>query len=323
MDIESYCLPDWPSTSNQLIPPILKNQSKSAKSPRHVSISSKRDSNISEFLQLSEREQLIRTLSARKPQDNLLTNTIKHFIPRSTSGKTMKQQIVTKQKSSSKALPAIKSQLFPPPVLTISPPDENATSRVNSNVFELPFACPSLIRQRLIQDGPVSTILYDTCSCRAEHVPTIHDLEFDSFIQLTNHLNARQLIVIGIINSNLHQIDNQQANDLHEILQTLHYHLNYGRSQICSCRLSTNDEYRCLIYDLANATKQSSLLGPILVRRHHVQPGFILIYQHGQLIFGDSTFNGYGKDIQDLQKQLNHMTKHVQQIALPEAFKFL
>jgi hypothetical protein len=69
MDIDSYCLPEWPPASNQLIAPILKSQqSKSAKAPRHVSISTKRDSSTSEFLQPSEREQIIRTHSARKPE---------------------------------------------------------------------------------------------------------------------------------------------------------------------------------------------------------------------------------------------------------------
>jgi hypothetical protein len=190
--------------------------------------------------------------------------------------------------------------------------------------LDLPFACPNLIRQRFIQDGPISPILYDTCTCRADHVPLIHDLEFDTFIQLTNHLNSKQLIVIGIINSNLRQIENEESNELYQILQTLHYHLNYGRSQICSCRLSTNDDYRCLIYDLAEATKQSSFYGPLLVKRHHVQPGFVLIYQHGKLIFGDSIFNGYGRNVKDLKKQLNHLgQQQTQSIALPEEFKFV
>jgi hypothetical protein len=68
MDIDSYCLPDWPSRSNQLISPIRKcRESKSAKSPRHVSISTKHHSIINEFLQPTEREQILRTLSARKP----------------------------------------------------------------------------------------------------------------------------------------------------------------------------------------------------------------------------------------------------------------
>ncbi len=208
-----------------------------------------------------------------------------------------------------------------PPALIVT--DENISSRIVTPL-DLPFACPSLIRQRCIQDGPISTILYDTCTCRPEHVPLIHDLEFDTFIQLTSHLNAKQLVVIGIINSNLRQIENEedeQSNQLYEILQTLNYNLNYGRSQICSCRLSMNDDYRCLVYDLAEATKQSSFLGPLLVRRHHVQPGFVLIYQHGQLIFGDSIFNGYGRNVQDLKNQLNHMRQ--QQTALPEEFKFM
>ncbi|CAF0886668.1 unnamed protein product [Rotaria sp. Silwood1] len=318
MDIDSYCLPDWPSASNQLIAPIIKShQSKSAKQPRHVTILTKNDSTNNEFLQASEREQIIRTHSAKKPQPNLIANAIMQFVPRSDSGKIMKQKIYSKNNRLSTTLPAIKT-----PAALISNEERPSSRTVMPG--DLPIACPNLIRQRLIQDGPVSTIIHETCTCRADHIPIIHDLEFDTFIELTGQINPKQLIVVGIINSNLRQIEddlNQQSNEVYEILQTLHYHLNYGRSQISICRLSTNDDYRCLIYDLAEATKHSSLYGPLLVRRHNVKPGFVLIYQHGQVIFGDSIFNGYGKNLQDLKKQLNRM-RH-QQIALPEEFKFM
>ncbi|CAF4020243.1 unnamed protein product [Rotaria sp. Silwood2] len=317
MDIDSYCLPDWPSASNQLIAPIIKSQSKSAKQPRHVTILARNDSANNEFLQPSEREQIVRTHSAKKSEPNLIADTIMQFIPRSDSGRSMKQKFYAKKNRLSTTLPAIKTHL------TLTSNEERPFSRTVMP-GDLPFSCPNLIRQRLIQDGPTSTIVHDTCTCRADHIPIIHDLEFDTFIELAGQINPKQLVVIGIINSNLRQIEydqNQQSNELHEILQTLHYHLNYGRSQISICRLSTNDDYRCLIYDLAEATKHSSLYGPLLVRRHNVQPGFVLIYQHGHVIFGDSIFNGYGKNLQDLKKQLNRM-RH-QQIALPEEFKFI
>ena len=172
---------------------------------------------------------------------------------------------------------------------------------------------------------------YETCSCRVDRLSVIHDLEFDQFIAKTNQINPRQLVLIGIINSNLHQIpiedeeeqelDVQQSKELFDILEKFHADRNFGRSPICLCRLSTNDDYRCLVYDLADATKQSSLAGPLLVRRHHVQPGFLLIYQHGQLIFGDSIFNGYGRNLHDLQKQLLTIQQH--QTPLPDQFKFV
>lgn len=201
--------------------------------------------------------------------------------------------------------------------------DERQSARTGLS-GEPVYACPHVIRQRLIHAGPTSTILHEACICRPDHVPIIHDLELDAFIESVGRINPKQLIVIGIVNSNLRQTENnqgQQADESYEMLQTLHFNLNYGRSQISICRLSTNDEYRCLIYDLAEATKQSSLHGPLLVRRHNVQPGFVLIYQHGQVIFGDSIFNGYGRNIQDLKKQLNRMRQA--QIALPEEFKFM
>lgn len=67
MDIDSYCLPDWPSASNQLIAPILKShQSKSAKPPRHVTIAAKAETINNEFPQPREKEEIIRTHSAKK-----------------------------------------------------------------------------------------------------------------------------------------------------------------------------------------------------------------------------------------------------------------
>lgn len=202
--------------------------------------------------------------------------------------------------------------------------DENVVSPRLGMSIDLPFGCPILIREHFIHDGRLSQMVYDTCLCRSDQVPLIRDLEFDTFIQLINRLNPKQLIVVGIINSNLRQIENDPSNELYQIFHTLHYHLNYGRSQICACRLSINDDYRCFIYDLAQATKQSSLYGPLLLRRHHVQPGFVLIYQNGKLIFGDSIFNGYGRNVQDLKKQINHIKQQqLQQTALPDQFKFM
>lgn len=55
----------YSSAANRLNP-LKLNPLKGDKSSRHVSISSKRDSVNSEFLQPDEREQILRTHSARK-----------------------------------------------------------------------------------------------------------------------------------------------------------------------------------------------------------------------------------------------------------------
>ena len=195
---------------------------------------------------------------------------------------------------------------------------------------EIPFVCPVLMRQRLIKDVRIGSG-FDICSCRVDRLPVIHDLELDAFISKTNQFNPKQLLVIGIVNSNLHQLDTdlnecsqtdaQKSRELFEILENFYRDRQYGRSPMSLCRLSTADDYRCLVYDLAEATKQSPMTGPLLVRRHHVQPGFLLIYQHGQLIFGDSIFNGYGRNSIDLEKQLKNIQKP--QIPLPDQFKFM
>lgn len=67
MDIDAYCLPDWPGASVPMRTKMTKfHESKSAKQPRHVTIMVKNDPTNNEFPQPSEREQLIRTHSARK-----------------------------------------------------------------------------------------------------------------------------------------------------------------------------------------------------------------------------------------------------------------
>ncbi|CAF0868614.1 unnamed protein product [Adineta ricciae] len=281
------------------------------KSPRNASVSSKGDTANNEFPQGSERQQLVRTHSARKSDVDIIESTMMEFLPHSESGKLFKQKLNARKNLSSSVttLPAIKS-------------DGNVSSRAGTTItLDLPFACPNVIRQRLLQENPLIPLSYEICTCRAEQVPQIHDLEFDSFINLTNHLSPRQLIVVGIVNTNQSYHENNRTNELYEILQTLHYHLHSSRNQSCSCRSSVTDDYRFLIYDLSQATRQSHSQGPLLMRRHHVQPGFVLIYQNGRLIFGDSIFNGYGSNVHDLQNQLNQMKQ--QHMALPDEFKFL
>lgn len=81
MDIDAYCLPDWPSGSSQLITPMLTpHMSKSAKSPRYLPISSKQDSTTTEFLQPTEREQIIRRFSARKSEGEIFLDWKKEIV---------------------------------------------------------------------------------------------------------------------------------------------------------------------------------------------------------------------------------------------------
>ncbi len=78
MDIDSYCLPDWPPESIQN---LKIHQSKSAKSPRHILLSSKHDDSIinNEFLQPSEREEILRRFSARRSEGKLIFYHIIYF----------------------------------------------------------------------------------------------------------------------------------------------------------------------------------------------------------------------------------------------------
>ena len=79
LDIDSYCLPDMPSSERRhlvsAIKPTVKipiaNRSKSAKPPRHVTISSRTEIMNKEFPETAEKEMILRTSSAKRVPGNL------------------------------------------------------------------------------------------------------------------------------------------------------------------------------------------------------------------------------------------------------------
>ena len=94
MDIESYCLPDLPSSSRSthLVSAIKRtpfmtnlNRSKSAKPSRHVTISPKHQVMNKEFLQPAEKEIILRTLSAKKPPCKQISECVSDWNPFSLS----------------------------------------------------------------------------------------------------------------------------------------------------------------------------------------------------------------------------------------------
>ncbi|CAF1170157.1 unnamed protein product, partial [Didymodactylos carnosus] len=319
LDIDSYHLPDWPppktkkskkqKKSKDLLKPLDdETRSKSA----HITTATIISTKPQDEFQI-EKDKIKRTRSARKYDDNgdAILNSIMQFVPRSNL-KTSKSN-KSNRFNPKTILPFIRRRHSTAIDTSLISKDMDDKKDLFSS---LDFVCPQVIRHYLLSD--CSQIDTSMCSCRIDQVPLVNDLEFDTFINLIKQKNPKQLIIIGIINSNTEKFN---KNDLNEIFLTLHYHMNKMRTT--PCRFCLHDEYRCVLYDIGQTTKYSTHMGPLLIVRHNVQPGFVLIYQNGQLIFGDYIFNGYGRNINDLKKQIQYMkTQHIH-TALPDQFKFL
>lgn len=116
MDIESYCLPDLPSARTApLVSSIEKtsrvtthqHRSKSAKPPRHVTISPKNAILNREFLQPAEKEFLLRTLSAKKPPSDLLERSLTQFTAHSDIARTIQKNYERRNQRSPVHFPSI------------------------------------------------------------------------------------------------------------------------------------------------------------------------------------------------------------------------
>jgi hypothetical protein len=80
--------------------------------------------------------------------------------------------------------------------------------------------------------------------------------------------------------------------------------LNQNKNRIQPCKESTKDDVRFLFYDLRTCIDDSDHTQPMLVSRHNVSAGMVLIYKSSKLLFCDHIFNGYGYSQQDFLKQI-------------------
>ncbi|KAM9132713.1 uncharacterized protein C3orf20 homolog [Pangshura tecta] len=169
--------------------------------------------------------------------------------------------------------------------------------------------CPVVLRRLLSkQDAGLG------CKCIVK-IPFVTDLEFDKFISTPR--KSDQILVIFVLSSQ----NPSYSPFLEWMLQSLYMEKQHGRPSPCvQCRC---DPYRLLRYDMDSVTRRKPPLPPLLVRKHAVTPGMVLMYAGGKLLFGGCVFNGYGCSKKDLlkqigQAQLNCKMGHF----LPESFKF-
>ncbi|XP_039402709.1 uncharacterized protein C3orf20 homolog isoform X3 [Mauremys reevesii] len=199
--------------------------------------------------------------------------------------------------------------------------------------------CPVVLRRLLSkQDAALG------CKCVVK-IPFVTDLEFDKFISAPR--KSDQVLVIFVLSSQ----NPSYSPFLEWMLQSLYMEKQHGRPSPCvqtgliikpskfhstvtvkwysSVRAQIQhiycrcDPYRLLRYDMDSVTRRKPPLPPLLVRKHAVTPGMVLMYAGGKLLFGGCVFNGYGCSKKDLLKQIGQARLDCKMgHFLPESFKF-
>ncbi|KAM7169354.1 uncharacterized protein C3orf20 homolog [Macrochelys suwanniensis] len=169
--------------------------------------------------------------------------------------------------------------------------------------------CPIVLRRLLSkQDAGLG------CKCVVK-IPFVTDLEFDKFISAPR--KSDQILVIFVLSSQ----NPSYSPFLEWMLQSLYMEKQHGRPSPCiQCRC---DPYRLLRYDMDSVTRRKPPLPPLLVQKHAVTPGMVLMYAGGKPLFGGCVFNGYGCSKKDLLKQISQARLDCKMgHFLPESFKF-
>ncbi|XP_075198561.1 uncharacterized protein LOC142301440 [Anomaloglossus baeobatrachus] len=170
------------------------------------------------------------------------------------------------------------------------------------------YTCPVVLQNVML--GDKSCI----CRCSSHQVPYVTDLEFDQLINKTSSLD--QNIVVCVVSSL-----GYEKTDSKDVLDQLYEKKNRYRSM--PCMQSRVDSFRLLKYDINTCNIVTGHRQPLLVQRHNVAPGMILMYIRGKLMFANYIFNGYSRSIKDLQKQIIKTRSDYQTgCYLPKDFKF-
>ncbi|XP_038666845.1 uncharacterized protein LOC119973234 isoform X2 [Scyliorhinus canicula] len=150
--------------------------------------------------------------------------------------------------------------------------------------------CPVALRNAMLGED------LKPCRCSTKKIPSITDLEFDTFIQRSRS-DFQHIIVVCVV------ISQQQKLPAYEgMIQDFYEQNNRNRNQ--PCLESQRDSFRLLKYDISTANEYTAQSPALLVERHNATPGMFLMYIGGKLLFADHIFNGYSNTIKDLKKQI-------------------
>nr|XP_056702862.1 uncharacterized protein C3orf20 homolog [Euleptes europaea] len=169
-----------------------------------------------------------------------------------------------------------------------------------------PADCPIVLRQIMAKEDDVVG-----CKCVVK-IPSITDLEFEKFVAAPRQ--PHQILVICVLSSK-----NPNYSPFFEwSLEKIYIEMQHGRPSPCvQCK---HDPYRFLKYDLDNPVNKNP---PLLIQKHGVIPGMVVMYSGGKPLFGGCVFNGYSYSKKDFLKQVNQAYLDCKMgHFLPQSFKF-
>ncbi|XP_061469409.1 uncharacterized protein C3orf20 homolog [Rhineura floridana] len=219
-----------------------------------------------------------------------------------------------KQKSSAKPLPTRRLTTAKPFKRKQRPPSGTKAELPSLKGIVLPLDtwafsptdCPVVLRKILSkeEDGLC-------CKCVVK-IPSITDLEFEKFVAAPR--DPHQVIVICVLSPQNHSY----SPFFEWSIEKMYIQMQHGRPSPCvQCK---HDPYRFLIYDLESPLNK---MPPLLVQKHGVVPGMVVMYAGGKLLFGGCVFNGYSFSKRDLLKQINQVCLDCKMgHFLPQSFKF-
>ncbi|XP_072845603.2 uncharacterized protein C3orf20 homolog [Pogona vitticeps] len=169
-----------------------------------------------------------------------------------------------------------------------------------------PTDCPVVLRRILAKEDDGMC-----CKCVVK-VPLITDMELEKFIAAPR--DPQQVIVICVLSTQNHSY----SPFFEWSVEKIYVHMQHGRPSPCiQCK---HDPFRFLKYDLESPLNQKP---PLLVQKHGVVPGMVVMYAGGKLVFGSTVFNGYSYSKRDLLKQINQVRLDCKMgHFLPQSFKF-
>ena len=110
------------------------------------------------------------------------------------------------------------------------------------------------------------------CKCKNQFVPCVTDLAFDMLIRL---MPVEQLLAVVVIDTRQAAALTAPTNHIQHIVHQLYAQANRYRSQ--ACKESVKDDYRYLYYDVRACMSDSNHTQSLLVTRHNVAPGMVLV----------------------------------------------
>lgn len=186
------------------------------------------------------------------------------------------------------------------------PPGTGEMRPVQETWASCPAGCPIILRKVLSKEEDITC-----CKCVVK-IPLLTDMEFEKFIRASR--DPDQVLVICVLST-----QNQAYSPYFEwSLEKLYIQLQHGRPSPCvQCK---HDPFRFLKYDLDSPLNKTP---PLLVQKHGVMPGMVVMYSGGNLLFGGCVFNGYSYSKRDLLKQINQVRLDYQMgHFLPPGFRF-